>query len=441
MSLLRPKLGLAVTCMPIYELAQERISEIFKNALQTFQKLNVEVIPANNIVNSEEVAREAARIFKQNAVDLVCVILGTWTPDNYLLAILDEIDVPIVIWALPNGKSLSLCGSQLWCSILKEFSKKYWFIFGEISDSEQLSFLEKVSKVAALVNKLKGSKVGLVGHRPWIMKGLSFDELSLKEVFGVDIVHIGLDDFNEEVNKIDEKEAEKVWNFVKKKIGRVLVGENECLLSVKYYLAMKNIISSLKLDAITIECEPKLKGRVCLANSLINDELEAVAACESDIHSAIIMLMLHLLTGKPVFSADQILVYEEDNSIVFSHCGSAPLSLAESSQQIVLDTHKEINSGLAVFFPVRPFERVTVVNLSGRKGTYRMCIAVGEGVKTDMVYAGTPMRVRFSTDIKNVLKIIAEEGFGHHWVLVPDDVGEELRELCKLLDIKCITIY
>jgi len=143
------------------------------------------------------------------------------------------------------------------------------------------------------------------------------------------------------------------------------------------------------------------------------------------LNSLLAMLMLYLLTGEPVHNADLLAVYEEDNSAVFFIVALGPVRLA--------------NEGVCVLFPGKP-GKVTMVNLVGRKGTYIMCVGGGEAVKTEMVFAGNPVRVRLPVNTQELLKIIAREGFGHHWMIGYGDVKEELVEFCALTGLRCTSI-
>ena len=69
-----------------------------------------------------------------------------------------------------------------------------------------------------------------------------------------------------------------------------------------------------------------------------------------------------------------------------------------------------------------------------------MCIAEGEAVKTEMVFAGNPVKVKFPIPVNEFLKIIAEDGFGHHWMIGYGEVKEELKDFCKLVGLRYVSI-
>lgn len=436
-----PKLGVLVAVEPLYDFGSERAPEILNEALTNFKAMNLQLVSAGHIVASENEASKTAIDLRLQDVDLVCIVLATWAPDSYILRILDEIQVPLVIWALPDNRSLSVCSAQLFCSVLNELGRDYKFLCGRMNESHLLKTLATYSKAACLVRLLRNVSIGVVGDRPFSMKSLSVDELELKEVFGPSLTRLSLYDLIVEKEKVDDEEARSTWASIRSRVGSLLTNKDSAMSSTRTFLALRRLVSRVGFDAMAVGCDhPKLKGEVCLALSLLNDD-GFVAGPEADVHSTLAMLIMNLLTGRPIFNTDLISADEEDNSMVFSHCGCGPFSYADEPSKIVLDTHKEIKEGLAVFYSSKPARKMTVVNLVGRKGTYRMCVATGEAVETDMVYQGNPMRVKFSgTNVRQILNVMTQEGFGHHWNLVEGDVSAELVEFCRLKRIKCITI-
>lgn len=186
-----------------------------------------------------------------------------------------------------------------------------------------------------------------------------------------------------------------------------------------------------------MECYPELMGEVCLAYSLLSEQ-GIPCSCEGDVNSLVSMLVLYLLTETPVHNTDLLTPYEEENSILFSHCGSGGFSLAENSKLISLSPVRLANRGVCVLFPARAGE-VTLVNLVGRRGTYRMCIVEGEALPTKMLFAGNPVKVKLPIPVKEFLQIIADNGFGHHWMIGYGNVKEEIEMFCRLVGLRYVS--
>ena len=435
--MLKSKVGFFMLCHPLEE-GREEAPELFQRALLKLKKLNLDVVAADEVVENENSAHRAAEKFKKENIDIICVVEGTWSSDYLVLDILEEVDVPIITWGLPGIRKGSLCGIQQLDCVLTELKKPYKFVYGSVDEEEPYRIIESYAKAAFLKRVLRRAQLGLVGYRIKGMTEVTFDELELKSLLGPRIVHFGLNNLEDEINKVSNKEAERIWEEVKRKVGKINVNNEEGLNSVKAYLALKKWVKGESLLGLAVECYPDWMGRVCLAYSLLGEE-GIPGSCEGDINSLVAMLMLSSLTGSPVHNTDLLIPYKEDNSILFSHCGSGGFSLAEDKEKISLSPVRLANKGVCVLFPAKPGP-VTLVNLVGRKDTYRMCMVKGEAVKTEMVFAGNPVRVRFPIPVNKFLDIVAENGFGHHWMIGYGDVKEELEDFCKLVGLRYVSI-
>jgi len=67
-------------------------------------------------------------------------------------------------------------------------------------------------------------------------------------------------------------------------------------------------------------------------------------------------------------------------------------------------------------------------------------VVVGEAIPTEMVFPGNPIRVRIPVTIEEFLGVVADEGFGHHWMIGYGDVGRELVEFGSLVGIRTVLL-
>ena len=435
--MLKPKVGFFILCHPCEE-GREEAPSLFQKAVLELKKLNLDVVAIEEIVEDDNSAHRAAQEFKREDVDVICLVEGTWSSDYLALDILEEVNVPIITWGLPGIRKGSLCGVQQLDCVLKELRKPYKFIYGSVEERKPYEKIEGYAKAVSLKRILRKARLGLVGYRIRGMTEVTFDELELKSLLGPRIVHFGLNELEDGMTKVRHEEAERIWKEVKKKVGKVNVEEKEGINSIRAYLVLKKWIGKEGLSGLAVECYPDFMGQICLAYSLLGEE-GIPGSCEGDVNSLVAMIILHLLTKVPVHNTDLLAVYPEDNSIVFSHCGSGAFSLAEEREKINLSPVRLANKGTSVLFPAKP-GKVTLVNLVGRKDTYRMCIVEGEAVKTEMVFAGNPARVKFPIPVNKFLDIVAENGFGHHWMIGYGDVKEELEDFCKLVGLRYVSM-
>jgi len=367
--MLKPKVGFFMLCHPCEE-GREEAPQLFQKAAIELRKFDLDVVIAEEIVEDENLAHRAAQKFKGEDVDVICLVEGTWSSDYLALDILEEVDVPIITWGLPGIRKGSLCGVQQLDCVLTELKRPYKFIYGSIEKKEPYEKIEKYVKAACLKRILRKVRLGLVGYRIRGMTEVTFDELELKSLLGPRIVHFGLNELKSEMDKVRREKEENIWKEVEKKVGKVRVDRKEWFESVRAYLVLKKWVEKKDLSGLAVECYPDFMGQICLAYSLLGEE-GIPGSCEGDVNSLVAMIILHLLTGIPVHNTDLLAVYLGDNSIVFSHCGSGAFSLAEEKKKINLSPVRLANKGVCVLFPAKP-GKVTLVNLVGRKDTYRM---------------------------------------------------------------------
>ena len=81
---------------------------------------------------------------------------------------------------------------------------------------------------------------------------------------------------------------------------------------------------------------------------------------------------------------------------------------------------------------------MTVLRLGEKRdgNGYRMFVATGEGLDTELFVRGNPLRVKFDAGCDAVCRTILEEGWEHHWTLIYGDHAEAFKDLCRNLDIE-----
>lgn len=426
----RPRIGLAVIRHPFEEGAEKapRLLEEARSALGF-----AEVTVAPEVCESDSTARAAGKAFRDADVDLVVAVFATWSSDAVATRVLDFVNVPMLIWALPAVNTGSICGAHQLTAVLTELGLRYHFVYGRLDEERCVEEVREFARAAMVANRLRTTVLGQVGSRIEGMTEVSFDEFSMRKVFGPAMEHLSVDRFLSMRDSQDPADASEVWARVKAAAGRVSVPDGDGLRCAKAYLALKQWVDANDISGFALECYPNLMGEACLAYSLLADE-GIVAACEGDVNSTLATLILYWLSGEPVHNTDLLTHYSENNSILLSHCGSGSFGIADEPGNIHLAPVRLAHKGLCVLFPGRPGP-VTLLNLVGREGTYRMTAISGEAVKTGMDFAGNPMRVRCGVDVVYLMYYLAEIGAGHHWMICYGDVTRELEHFAGLVGV------
>jgi L-fucose isomerase-like protein len=421
-----------------FEVGFENTPRILERARQHLMINGLGVTPVKEVMVDDSTVAKAAETLKNSKFDLICVCVGTWSEDHLLLDLLDYYDVPVILWAFPAIDTGSLCGVQQICCVLKELSRRYFYVYGQPEDLGVLQEIGEISRAAALENRLKHVKIGTIGGRVKGMADIAFDELEIKDRTGVRILGLDEDELASAYDKADAAAALKHWNDIKQQAGHVTSTDEHGTESLRYYAAIKSLIQEYSLEGICVKCYPKLMGRVCLAYSLLSEE-GVVCGCEGDVNGTVAMKILYELTQKPIHNTDLLYPDQDTNTILFSHCGSGGFSIASGKQEIVLGPVRLAETGVAAMFPAKP-GKVTLVNIVGRKGTYRMSVLTGDAVKCGMEFPGNPLKVKFDRDLPDLNRQIAYEGIGHHWMGGYGDVSRKLEIFCGLRGIRFLKL-
>lgn len=426
-----PKIGLVVTVSEM-EVGAEHAQDILREVAENLNSSGLVIVAPVVVANAASACAAATRF---QGVDAICAVAATWSEDHHiqdLLAYMNE-PVPVIAWALPGLHTGSLCGTQQLCCVLKELGYYYKFVYGHASDPAAVAKVRAMSFASSAKRALRFSRIARIGARMAGMAEVAVDELEMRSIFGVRLIERGLNWLKEKVDAVDPAQATEQWHAVCSLAARVNVPDDEGLLAMKHYLALRDFVREEDVNALTIECYPRLMGRVCVPMALLAEE-GVVGACEGDVNGALAMRLLSWFTEKPVHNTDILADYPDENAAVFSHCGSGAFCLSGNKCDVVLDSCRLSNIGVTVHYPGRP-GRVTLVNLVGRKGTYRLSVVCGEAMETELVFPGNPVKVRLDVPMDAFLDDVAELGLGHHWMIGEGDACAHLTEFGRLTGI------
>lgn len=425
---LAPHVGVVALASPM-EVGADRAEQAAAGLVRLLESAGCRVVNGGAVKNAEQ-ARLAGMKFAESHVSSVALAAASWFEDYLVLDLLEECNVPVILWALPGMETGALCGVQQVACYLKQLKKPYQAVFGEIKAGEQLDRCMRFLRAAALGYHLRRAKIGIAGQRVRGMTEASVNEIALKKTFGCQVVPVDMVGLLHFAREADKNAKKQVWEKVKKNAVRSAVSEEAGLDSAGVYLAIKKIVADENLSALAFGCYPDFMGFACLAASLLADEGIPIG-CEGDVNSTVGMLILTLLTGQPAHNTDWLEALP-DGSVVFAHCGSGSYALAEHRRDITLAPVRLANQGVCALFPARPGP-VTLISLLPRAAGYQMAVMEGAALSTDMVFPGNPLRVKFSQPVEQVMDWIFREGIGHHWVAGYGHVGHVLQDLAAII--------
>jgi L-fucose isomerase-like protein len=166
------------------------------------------------------------------------------------------------------------------------------------------------------------------------------------------------------------------------------------------------------------------------------NEKNISCACEADVLGGVSCNILNQLNNKPSLLVDIVDINEKDNSVVFWHCGLAPLSMATKGEAKA-DIHSNRKKPLLHNFSFKP-GRITIFRVSKSANSLKFFVLKGKIISRKNSFSGTSGVVSFGKDTKNKIEKMFKGGLEHH---VAFTYGNYYNEIIKLGDQMKIPTY
>lgn len=435
-STLVPRVAVGSLRSPL-EVGADRAAQAARDLARLLRAAGCDVLEFRPVDTAER-AVAAGRQLAEHHAHAVALVAASWFEDYLVLDLIEECPLPVLLWPLPGIETGSLCGTQQLASCLKQLDRPCRCLFGPLESEDTLRHALTFLRAVTLKHQLRRARIGLGGHRVNGMTESSPNEVALKKAIGPRIVPLDMPLLLERAAQIPETQALERWQAVVRQSGGCKVTTRDGLDSIRVYFALKEQIDRHRLDALTIGCYPHAMGRVCLAASLLADD-GVPLGCEGDVNGAVGQLLLTRLTGHATHNTDWLEPLEDD-SIVFTHCGSGSHRLAENPKDITLSPVRLMNQGVCSLFTAKPGP-VTLVNLIPRGDSYQLALLEGDAIPTPMVFPGNPLRVRFRQPASRLIDWVFAEGIGHHWMAAYGHAGAEIRQWAALCGpaLRCLS--
>ena len=415
----------------------------------------VEVVGGERMLETEADALATLAEFEESRPDIVvCHFL------SFALGVVpplfgQRLGVPIVLWSIPEpswdaGGRLernSFCATNMNSHHLWRLKIPYYWAYGNPGEDETMRTLVRIIRTAKAIRALKRLRIGVIGGRVPGFYTSSFSELPFRRDIGPEVKYITEHEVLETARVLPPEEVEEAKKIL---LADADVDpadapkEGQLEKSAALFAAVAKMKEKYVVDAFTFRCWPEV----------ISDELYGIAACstlghltahgfttacEGDVYGATMMRVGEILSGEKTLFCDLIKLHGD--WAVAWHCGAAPCQLCREGFRPQLRCSSTVGGGhvkgVVGEFPLKP-GRVTVVRLGEKRdgNGYRMFVATGEGLDTELFVRGNPLRVKFDAGCDAVRRTILEEGWEHHWTLIYGDHAEAFKDLCRNMDIE-----
>ncbi|MGQ9585958.1 MAG: L-fucose/L-arabinose isomerase family protein [Anaerolineae bacterium] len=444
------RLGFVTLAQPHQDLEQALRAQ--QGMAQRVRDLGATPVVCNRFVMDRDSLASVMAQLKNGQVNALLILFGSYGPDDFALELSREFAVPLIMWAPPEPLSPelfppngSLVGLTQTAGTMERLGRRVYPFFGTADHPAVQEGIGHTLRLIGVAETLRHARVGMVGPGCPGMLDTHFDDLLLRSQLGLEIVQIPMVGFLDAYAAVSEEEAHSLAEPIRSAYPVREPTDEHFTSSAKVYLALRRLVLEHDLSALSVRCWPELKAHgivsPCLALSLLADQ-GVQAACEGDGSAAVSMLILYLLTGKPVYFGDFLNVDERTDEVLMFHCGSGAFGLSASGKGLSLRTNSwpaVWKPGVTVEFPVQPGP-VTFLRFGQKGHGFRALIARGLALEHAPFCRGTTIRVRPDVGGRAMLDGLIHMGTEHHQLVGLGDVKDDAIALCELWGIQADVI-
>jgi L-fucose isomerase-like protein len=444
-----PTIGLACVARPTF--AVDYAAEAATKALAALDDLGWPVVGDATLLMDALAASMAAHALRAQAPDLLVLLCATFSDASMAVELAQQVDAPTCIWALrepgPAGDRLwlnSLCGANITSHALQKTGRVVRYIYGDPGEAGLLAPLAALARAAAVRNRLRRSRVGLVGQAPTGFYGCQFDELELARVIGTTVSRIDLASVFAAASEAPVAAVESAVALTAQRSPSLLALDRaEVQRFGATYVVLREVLHAQQLDGLAVRCWPEFPQTFglmpCATLGRLADD-GVVCACEADMHGAVTLLALQWLSGAAPLLADVVAQDSAANTVTLWHCGNAPACLAREGEEPHLTVHCNRQIGVAGSFAIRPGP-ATLARLGVGSHGYRLLYSGGEILdEATNRFTGNTAVFRPQGDARRLLDTIILGGWEHHVAVVAGQIAPELDALAQVLGIETVAV-
>jgi len=426
-----------------------RKCEEASNALENEGVELVRIFPVTDDYEEKDI-KNAVDLLKKADFDFLVLCIAGWIPTHAVVKVAEEFrHKPMVLWGLSGwieGGRLVTTADQAGTTALRkvmcDLGYTFRYVYDIVGKPVNSKKVADFGIAAAAAEKLRRAKVGMMGYRDMNLYGTLYDGASLKKVVGPEIETFEMLELLQRYEVITENEKRKVlkdclsnWKFIKE-------GDESILLKgAGYYLAIRDIISERKYEAISLKDVDGMKKLLgfppAMVFMLLSNETGVCTIPENDSLGCITQLIVKYLTGQ---SAAYLEFYEfMEDRILAGVPDYVPAEVTDGDITVVPAAFGEFSQGILNVSKVKT-GKITMCRLASTGSKYCMHIVSGEAVTPckweEAGWAQPAPQLPGLEVILDNVEDFASKVLSQHYIISYGDNTGLLKELCKILSIE-----
>jgi L-arabinose isomerase len=424
--------------------------------------MDVELVDVGFISDAQEGAVAAEKL-RAAGCDLIVMFLTTYMTSSMIIPIAQRANAPVLLINLQpteqmdhenfdTGAWLAYCGACPLPEMANAFERAgvpFRSVSGYLREERAWKKIYSWIQAASVKSILRNSRHGIMGHLYPGMLDVSTDMTMVTTYFGGHMEVLEFDDLRVRVEKVSEKEVDKVLDEARSifEIDKTVV-EEDFRWAGKVAVGLRQLVDEFDINSLAYyhrglegEIHERLGAGMILGCSLLTAEgIPAVG--EYELRTSIGMLMLDRMGAGGSFTEFQALNFNL-GVVEMGHDGPAHLAISNG---------KPILRGLGVFHGKRGYGvsvefdvthgPVTVFGVTQRRnGTYQFVASEGKVVDGPRLRIGnTTSLIDFGVNPGEWCDAWSATGVPHHWALGTGHRIADLKSIAELLDIEMVVI-
>ena len=438
----------------------------FKIAKSLLLSLSPDAIGFENLITNDEGADSALSFFNSNDFEKIFLFQTTFTDAKFLLNFAKSIQKPICIVSFPEPRTggrlrlNSICGLNLAMhSLIKNDITPDFVIMEEDDKANEMSFSNFIETqnesnkiawdIATIANinadfdySIDKQTIGIIGTRPEGFDTCDYDSNEVTSKLNVSLVDLELEDLFDEAKDIEVETIVKTKSTVSSYLaGTEELVQEEFDKSLSIFHGLENLKDKHNLDAFAIRCWPETfteYGCASCGPMAMMNEKKVSCACEADVLGGISCNILNQMNNNPSLLVDIVDVDKSDNSLVFWHCGLAPISMAKEGTARS-GIHSNRKKPLLHDFSLKEGE-ITIFRVSKARGRLQFFVMKGQVLDRPNSFSGTSGVINLGENSAHKLEQMFKGGLEHHVAFTYGDISDKLIHFGQQMDIPTYTL-
>ncbi|MGB0460754.1 MAG: arabinose isomerase [Opitutales bacterium] len=426
--------------------------------------MGIELVDAG-MVDKVEKAHGAAKLFKQQDVEVIFLFISTYALSSTVLPVVQKTKVPVVMLNLQpvaqldyekfnalgdrgtmTGVWLEHCQScsvpELAC-VFNRTGIDYHVVTGYLQEPEAWQEIEDWVDAAKVVAGMRENRVGVMGHYYCGMLDVYSDLTQQASVFGNHFELLEMCELNELRKAVTADEiAAKVAEFEQKFEVSSECEASELERAAQTSVALDQLIAKHNLGSMAYYYEgageyENIVTSVIAGNTLLTGRNVPIAG-ECEVKNVQAMKIMDLFGVGGSFSEFYLSDFK-DEVVYLGHDGPAHFAIAEGRVGLVPVPvyHGKPGKGLSIQMTVQhgPVTLLSVVTRGD--GSVLLQVAEGESVPGPILQIGnTNSRYKFDIGAKQFMNDWSRGGPAHHCAIGLGHIGSKIEKLGSLLGIE-----